>query len=152
MKALFLTYTALFAIVACTPQPPPPPPTGAAPGLTPASYAVGSAANTTTAFDGTYTFVGIQNISKGNELDVAGGNAPITCQNYSNLSPVTIQNGLAQFQLLNYTFQGYVTPQGHLKMATGYGHTVEGQIDNQGVFRAQGLGACAYNATWRRST
>ena len=58
-----------------------------------------------------------------------------------------MQNGLAQFQLLNYTFQGYVTPQGHLKMTTGYGHTVEGQIDNQGVFRAQGLGACAYTAT-----
>src|SRR5215472_5262346 len=122
MKALFLMYTALFAIVACRPQPPPPPPTGAVPALTPASYAAGSAANTTIAFDGTYTFVAIQNISKGNELDVAGGNAPITCQNYSNLSPVTIQNGLAQFQLLNYTFQGYVTPQGNQKMATGYGH------------------------------
>ena len=139
-------------LASSTVQQSPPPPTGAAPALTAASYAAGSAANTTTAFDGTYTFVGIQNISKGNELDVAGGNAPITCQNYSNLLPVTIQNGLAQFQLLNYTFQGYVTPQGHLKMVTGCGHTVERQIDNQGVFRAQGLGACAYNATWRRST
>ena len=117
----------LTPLASSTVQQSPPPPTGAAPALTAASYAAGSAANTTTAFDGTYTFVGIQNISKGNELDVAGGNAPITCQNYSNLLPVTIQNGLAQFQLLNYTFQGYVTPQGHLKMVTGYGHTVEGQ-------------------------
>ena len=76
----------------------------------------------------------------------------ITCQNYSNLSPITILNGLAQFQLLGYTFQGYVTPQGHLRMGSGYGQGIEGQINNQGVFNAQGLGACAYNATWRRSS
>ena len=152
MKAALLAYISVFAMVACTAQQAPTPTTGAASALTPASYAAGSAANTTTAFDGTYTFVAIQNISKGNELDVAGGNAPITCQNYSNLSPVTIRSGPAQFQLLNYSFQGYVTPQGHLKMATGYGHTIDGQIDNQGVFRAQGLGACAYNATWQRSS
>ena len=63
----------------------------------------------------------------------------------------SIHNGLAQFQLLNYTFQGYVTPQGNLRMSSGYGHTIEGQINNQGVFNAQGLGECAYNATWRRS-
>ena len=151
MKGLFLAYMALFAVVACTPQASTPPTTGATPALTPASYAAGSAANTTTVFDGTYPGVSTQNISKGNTLDVAGGNAPITCQDYNVLPPLTIHNGLAQFQLLNYTFQGYVTPQEHLKMVTGYGHTVDGQIDNQGVYRAQGVGACAYTATWRKS-
>ena len=83
---------------------------------------------------------------------MAGGNAPIYCPDYGPMPPVTIHNGLAQFQVLNlYTFQGYVTPQGHLKMEGGKGQTIEGQIDDQGVFRAQGLGACAYNATWVRS-
>ena len=150
MKRLALTcvFLSIFTLAACAPQPAPPP-TGTA--ATPASYATGSAANTTTAFDGTYAGVSTQNISKGNTLDVAGGNAPIVCQEYGVPPPLTIRNGLAQFQLLNYTFQGYVTPQGQLKMNAGYGQVVEGQIDNQGVFRAQGLGACAYNATWRRS-
>ena len=151
MKGLFLASMALFAVVACTPQPSAPPTTGAAPAATPASYAAGSAANTTAAFDGTYAGVSTQNISRGNTLDVAGGNAPIICQDYGVPPPLSIHNGLAQFQLLNYTFQGYVTPQGHLKMSAGYGQTVEGQIDNQGVFSAQGVGACAYTATWRRS-
>ena len=149
MKALLLAYMALFAVVACTPQASTPSTTGAVPALTPASYAAGSAANTTTAFDGTYTGVSTQNISKGNTLAVAGGNAPIVCQDYGVPPPLTIHNGLAQFELLNYTFQGYVTPQGHLKMNAG--QVVEGQIDNQGFFRAQGVGACAYNATWRKS-
>ena len=70
---------ALFAVVACTPQPSTPPTTATTPALTPVSYAVGSAANTTTAFDGTYAGGATQNISQGNTLDVAGGNAPITC-------------------------------------------------------------------------
>ena len=94
---------------------------------------------------------GPQTISKPNELEVAGGNAPIYCPDYGPLPPVTIHDGLAQFQALNYTFQGYVTRQGHLKMDSGYGQTIDGQIDNEGVLRAQGLGACAYAATWRRS-
>ena len=51
MKALFLTSVSLFAMTACTVQAPPP----AAPGapLVPTTVA-GSAANTTTAFDGIY--------------------------------------------------------------------------------------------------
>jgi hypothetical protein len=151
MKRAGLVWFSLLPLAACTPQPSPPASAGAQTTI-PASYAAGSASNTTSAFDGMYTFVSIQNISKGNELDVAGGNAPITCQNYSNLSPITIQSGPAQFQLLGYTFQGYVTPQGHLRMGSGYGQGIEGQINNQGVFNAQGLGACAYNATWRRSS
>jgi hypothetical protein len=43
--------------------------------------------------------------------NVAGGNAPIFCQDYGVPPPLTTHNGLAQFQLLNTTFQGYVTPQ-----------------------------------------
>ena len=39
-----------------------------------------------------------------------------------------------------------------IKMDAGYGQVVEGQIDNQAVFTAQGLGSCAYNGTWRRSS
>ena len=35
-------------------------------------------------------------------------------------------------------------------MDSGKGQTIEGQIDDQGVLRAQGLGACAYNCTDRR--
>ena len=151
MKLPILVGLSLFALAACTPQPSSQAGAGTQP-IAPAAYAAGSPSNTTTAFDGTYTFVSIQNVSKGNELDVAGGNAPITCQTYSNLSPVTVHNGLAQFQLLGYTFQGYVTPQGHLRRGSGYGHGIEGQINNQGVFNAQGLGACAYNATWRRNS
>jgi hypothetical protein len=150
MKQFVLAGLSILAVAACTPQPSPQAGAGTQPTI-PASYATGSPSNTTNTFDGTYTFVAIQNNSKGNELDVAGGNAPITCQNYNNLSPLTIHNGLGQFQLLGYTFQGYVTPQGHLKMSSGYGQTIDGQINNQGLFNAQGLGACAYNATWRRS-
>ena len=150
MKHSVLASLSILALSACTPQPSPQARAGTQPTI-PAAYATGSSSNTTNAFDGTYTFVEIQNNSKGNVLDVAGGNAPITCQNYSNLSPVTIHNGLAQFQLLGYAFQGYVTPQGHLKMSSGYGHSIDGQINSQGVFNAQGLGACAYNATWQRS-
>jgi hypothetical protein len=120
MKQSVLAGLSILALAACTPQPSPQAGDGSQPTI-PASYAAGSPSNTSNAFDGTYTFVAIQNISKGNELGVAGGNKPITCQDYSNLSAVTIQNGLAQFQLLGYTFQGYVTPQGHLKMTSGYG-------------------------------
>ena len=151
MKRPVLIALSLLGLAACTPQPSPQAGAGTQP-MTPAAYAAGSPSDTTSAFDGTHTFVSIQNISKGNELAVAGGNAPITCQNYNNLLPINIRNGLAQFQLLGYTFQGYVTPQGHLRLNSGYGQGIEGQIDNQGVFNAQGLGACAYNATWRRSS
>ena len=150
MKQSVLAGLSILALAACTPQPSPQAGAGTQPTIA-ASYAAGSPSNTTSAFDGTYTFVEIQNISKGNELAVAGGNAPITCQSYNNLSPVTIHNGLAQFQLLSYTWQGYVTPQGHLKMVSDFGTVIDGQINNQGVFNAQGLGACAYNATWQRS-
>ena len=105
MKGILLTCMALFAIVACTPQPSTPRTTGAAPALTPASYAAGSVANTTTAFDGTY---------------IPGPESSSSCSNYS-ASPLVISNGLAQFDVRNMRFQGYVTPQGSLPMGTGTG-------------------------------
>src|SRR5262249_30888646 len=75
------------ALAACTPQPSSQPGAGTQP-----TYAAGSPSNTTGAFDGTYASVGIQNISQGNTLSVAGGNAPITCQDYRNPQPITINN------------------------------------------------------------
>ena len=151
MKQSALVGVSVLAPAACTPQPSPQMGVRAQP-ITPVAYAAGSPSNTTSAYDGTYTGGRIQNISQGKELDVAGGNVPIYCPHSGTALPVTIYNGLAQFQALNlYTFQGYVTPQGHLKMDSGRGQTIKGQIDDQGVLRAHGLGACAYNATWIRS-
>ena len=81
MKQLFLLGMPLLAISACAPQPVPPPAAVAAP------YAVGSAANTTTAFDGNYGTVIVRQVSPG-------------CANPSFPSVfLTIQNGLAQAQL-----------------------------------------------------
>jgi len=124
MKQPVLVGLSLLALAACTPQPSPQAGAGTQP-MAPAAYAAGSPSNTTSAFDGTYAGVSTQNISQGNTLAVAGGNAPITCQDYGVPPPLTVHNGLAQFQLLNYTFQGYVTPQGHLKMDAGYGQTID---------------------------
>jgi hypothetical protein len=151
MKQSVLVGVSVLALVACTPQPSPQMGVRTQP-TTPTAYAAGSPSSTTSAYDGTYTGGRIQTISQGKELDVAGGNAPIDCPDSGTAPPVTIHNGLAQFQALNlYTFQGYVTPQGHLKMDNGRGQTIEGQIDDQGVLRAQGLGTCAYSATWVRT-
>jgi hypothetical protein len=151
MKESVLVGLSVLALVGCTPQPSPRMGAETQP-MIPAAYAAGSPSNTTSAFDGTYTGGTIQNISKGKELDVSGGITPIYCPNYGTVPPVTIHNGLAQLQAFNlYTFQGYVTPQGRLKMDSGKGQTIEGQINDQGVLRARGLGACAYDATWIRS-
>jgi hypothetical protein len=148
MKQFVLAGLSVLALTDCTSQPSPQAGAGSQP-IIPAAYAAGSPGNTTSNFDGTYTGGTIQSISKEKELDVAGGNAPTYCPNNGAAPPVTIRNGLAQFQALNlYTFQGYVTPQGHLKMDSGKGQAIEGQIDDQGVLRAQGLGACTYSATW----
>jgi hypothetical protein len=74
MKQSVLVGLSVLALAACTPQPSPQ--TGAGTQLIiPAAYAAGSPGNTTGGFDGTYTGGTIQNISKGKELDVAGGNA-----------------------------------------------------------------------------
>ena len=115
----------------------------------PTSYAAGSAANTTTAFDGTYSPGAVRNVSKGNALPGGGENVS-DCPNYT-ASPIVISNGLAQFDVLNIRFQGYVTPQGALAMRTGVGQRFEGQIDPQGVINGRVIGACVYDASWRRS-
>ena len=149
MKGLFLAYMALFVMVAaCTPQPPQPSASGAAPAPTPASYAAGSAANTTTAFDGTYSFESVRNVTLGSALP-AGGDGFTACPNYT-ASPLVISNGLAQFDVLNIRFQGYVTPQGSLTMRTGVGQRFEGQVNPQGV-TGRVIGACAYDGSWRKS-
>jgi hypothetical protein len=134
MKQLFLLGMALLAISACVPQPAPQPPPVAA-----ASYAVGSAANTTTAFDGNYGTVIVRQVSPG-------------CANPSFPSVfLTIQNGLAQAQSPNLTFQGYVTPQGALAMQSQLGQTFQGQISPNFVVtgRAQGPN-CAWDVTFNR--
>jgi hypothetical protein len=142
---------ALLAISACSPQPASPPAATAPSQVQPLSYAAGSSANTTQAFDGTYTGFAIQNISKGNTLSVMGGSATLKCPNYGVAPTLTIANGLAQFEILNLTFQGYVTPQGGLSMRSGFGQTFTGQIDNRGVLSGQVLGSCAYTGSWQRS-
>lgn len=149
MKGLILAYLVLFSMVACTPEPSQPSAAGAAPAPTPASYAAGSAANTTTAFDGTYRFESVQNVTQGSALP-AGGEGFTACPNYT-ASPVVISNGLAQFDVLTIRFQGYVTPQGSLAMRTGVGQRFEGQVNPQGVITGRVIGACAYEATWRKS-
>ena len=150
MKGLVLTVSVL-ALAACTTQSPPPPTTVAAsasPVLTPASYALGSAASTTAAFDGTYTFTAVRNISRGGALRDPGEGQ--TCPDYT-ASPLVISKGLAQFDVRNIRFQGYVTPQGSLAMSTGVGQKFVGQIDPQGVIKGSVTGGCAYDASWQRS-
>jgi hypothetical protein len=150
MNALSLAYLSLFAMAACTPQasmvrtataPPPTP--------TPLGYVAGSAANTTTAFDGTYSPGPVQNISKGNALTGTPGDLA-NCPNYT-ASPLVIANGLAEFDVLYLRFQGYVTPQGLLEMRSGQGQHFSGQINPQGVIAGRATGACAYNVSWHKS-
>ena len=129
MKRLFLLGITLLAISACVPQSAPPPPAVAA-----APYAVGSAANTTTAFDGNYGAVVVRQVSP----------------SFPSVF-LTIQNGLAQAQGQTLTFQGYVTPQGALAMQSQLGQTFQGQISPNFVVtgRAQGPN-CVWDVTWNR--
>ena len=149
MKALFLAYISLFAMAACTQASMVTTTTAPPSAPTPASYAAGSAANTTTAFDGTYNLVSVQNMSKGNTLTGTSANLS-SCPNY-NASPLVIANGLAEFDVLYLRFQGYVTPQGLLEMRSGQGHHFSGQINPQGVIAGRATGACAYNVSWHKS-
>src|SRR5215472_3104845 len=151
MKQLFLLGISLLAVAACAPQPAPPPAV-AGQAITPVSYASGSPANTTRAFDGTFKGLTVQNVA-GGSITPGASTASINCPNYtvSSLPPVTISNGLAQFQAIGLTFQGYVTPQGGLAMSSGVGQTFQGQIDNRNVLSGQVLGRCAYNLSWQRT-
>ena len=149
MKAASLAYIALFAMAACTQASMVT--TTTAPPSTPTrvSYAAGSSANTTAAFDGTYNLASVQNMSKGNTVTGTAANLS-NCPNY-NASPLVISNGLAEFDVLYLRFQGYVTPQGSLEMRTDQGQHFSGQI-NQGVIAGRASGACAYKVSWQKST
>jgi hypothetical protein len=154
MKGLLPAYMSLFAVVACTAQPSVSPTTGAAPAtqrVVPASYAAGSASDTTTAFDGTWVGDPVKNMSSGNALP-AGGDNYSTCPNYA-VPTLTISHGFAQVSALNQgsTYQGYVSPQGALEMLNGLGGRFMGQIDSQNVLRGRIVGACVYDLTWRKS-
>ena len=71
MKHSFLLYLSILAIVGCAQQQPAPSATAIGP-ITPTSYAAGSAANTTTAFDGTWTGGQVRNMSAGSALPGGG--------------------------------------------------------------------------------
>ena len=93
----------------------------------------GSAANTTTAFDGTYQGISNNSASAASHLTATGTGAKTVdvtttpCHQFDELPTLTVKNGLAQFQALGATFGGYVTPQGQLTMHSGYGVTLTGQ-------------------------
>ena len=136
MKQLFLLGISLLAVAACAP--PSPPPAVAGQPITPVSYASGSSANTTRAFDGTFTGLSVGNVA-GGSITPGASTASVDCPNYtvSSLPPVTISNGLAQLQAIGLTFQGYVTTPGGLYMRSGVGQTFEGQIDSRNVLSGQ---------------
>jgi hypothetical protein len=150
MKQLLLLGISLLAVAACSP--PAPPPAVAGQPITAVNYASGSSANTTRAFDGTFTGLAVQGVA-GGSITPGASTASINCPNYtvSSLPPVTISNGLAQFQAIGLTFQGFVTPQGILMMNSGVGQTFQGQIDSRNVLSGQVLGRCAYNLSWQKS-
>ena len=130
------------------------PPAGAGPAAqtaTPASYAGGSAANTKTAFDGTWISDPVQNRSKGSALP-SGGEGYSTCPDYAPQN-MTISNGLARFSALNRgsIYEGYVTSQGALEMKNGLGARFVGQIGSDNVARGRIIGTCVYELTWRKS-
>jgi hypothetical protein len=133
MKQLFLLGISLLAVSACAPQPAPPPAAAAAP------FASGSAANTTTAFDGNYGTVIVRQVSPG-----------CADPRFSNVN-LTIRNGLAQAQGLGLTFQGYVTPQGTLAMQSDHGQAFQGQIGPTFVVTGRGTGPnCVWDVSWNR--
>ena len=148
MKHPFFLCLSVLAVCGCTAQQSSSPP-AATNTITPTSYAGGSAANTTTAFDGTWIGGPVSNMSAGSALP-AGGEGFSSCPNYAAPN-LTISNGLAQLDVINVRFQGYVTPQGALGMRTGVGQRFEGQIDAQNVLRGRVIGACVYDATWQKS-
>jgi hypothetical protein len=172
MKVLFPAGIALVSMVACTPQQPPPSPQGSLNqqwlgGGSGPTVVGGSAANTTTAFDGTYR--GISNLGASAAGTGKKTHEPTTtgCQPFDTPPTLTITNGLAQFQAMGVTFAGYVTPQGHLTMHSGYGATATGQAqpalvdeDLDGNFDTQThvLHArvssinCRYDVSWQRIT
>ena len=78
------------------------------------------AANTTTAFDGTYRGLAIRGDS-GAGPGLQAVDPSTGCQPFTVPPTMTITNGLAQFQAVGAIFAGYVTPQGSLRLETGRG-------------------------------
>jgi len=157
MKRLFPLCISLVAASACTPQSPFSPFAGTSPSVQVAVAAAPAhpilSANTTSAYDGTYAGVAIENVSAGNAMAEAGEGLS-TCVNYGAPPALTISKGLAQVQAFNHTFEGYVTPQGALTMRTGHGEKFEGQIgqiNNQYVLTGRMVGLCTYNLSWQQS-
>jgi hypothetical protein len=141
MKRLCVLGISLLAISACAPQ------TYTTPAAAPAASSVGSASNTTTAFDGDYGSAYAKNMTPG-------------CPNNMQVAPygLVIRNGFAQFQGsglggAGLTFQGYVNPQGALAMVSQGGPTFQGQIDPNFVLTGRATGPnCAYDLAWNRTT
>jgi hypothetical protein len=172
MKIPVLACMSLFSVVACTAQQSSPTWLGADPNAGPV-HVGGSAANTTTAFDGTYRGISNSSASAASHLTATGTGAKTVdvtttpCHQFDELPTLTVKNGLAQFQALGATFAGYVTPQGQLTLHSGYGVTLTGQgqpvdvdenfdgiIDYQThVLRAKVSSVnCTYNVAWQRVT
>ena len=149
MKRFILLCASVLTIGACATQQPPPAAPAAATPITPAKYAIGSPANTTTAFDGTWIGGPIRNMSAGETLRGADENP--SCPNYNNAPNLTIAKGLAQLDFSTLRFQGYVTPQGALAMSSGAGQKFEGQINSQNVLAGRVIGGCVYDASWKRA-
>ena len=171
MKIPFLSCISLLTMVACTTQQSSTdslsrPWTGAGQNAGPAQVG-GSAANTTTAFDGTYRGVSNRSASTAGAGRKAFEPTTTGCQPFDAPPTLTVTNGLAQFQAMGVTFAGYVTPQGHLTMHSGYGATLSGQAqpalvdeDLDGNFDAQthilhgrvSSINCTYDVNWQRIT
>jgi hypothetical protein len=154
MKPLFPLCITFFAISACAPQSVSPPFAEASPPVqvalaSPVVHPI-SSANTTSAYDGTYAGVAIEDVSAAGAL-AEGGDGLSSCVNYGAPPVLTISNGLAQLQVDGIAFQGYVTPQGALTMRTGLGRKFEGRIDNQYVLKGQIMERCTYNLSWQRN-
>src|SRR6478672_2207544 len=149
MKALFLTSISLFALASCTPLAPPTASPVAPSGPTTVG---GSAANTTSAFDGTYRGLSIRGDS-GAGPGLQAVDPSTGCQPFVVPPTMTIANGLAQFQAVGAVFAGYVTPQGNLTLDTGRGARVTGNFDPQsGIFRGQANTInCRYDVAWQKA-
>jgi len=158
MEALFPAGIAVFAMVGCTQQPSPPSPQGTLTGQytgagSGPSVVGGSAQNTTSAFDGTYTGLSNRSVSAAGTGLKSSEPSTTGCQQFDAPPTLTITNGLGQFQALGVTFAGYVTPQGHLRMISGYGPAVDVDFDPRTrTLRGQANSInCRYDVAWQRT-
>ena len=149
MKALLLTSISLFALASCMELGPP-----AASPVAPSgpTTVAGSAANTTSAFDGTYRGIAIRGDS-GAGPGLQAADPSTGCQPFTVPPTMTITNGLAQFQAVGATFAGYVTPQGNLTLDSGRGGIVHANFDPRtGIFRGQANSInCRYDVAWQKA-